>query len=142
VPGWNTRLYRRIRIAKGVTLNVSKSGPSVSLGRRGLKMTLGPRGLRRTVGLPGSGLFLTKQEPVVASDERARQGSRPTSPAPAGSSSLRTFLIGSLIAAGVMLLIGYRPWDSDAVAGGGLATWIAGSVGVGIALVLIRRGIL
>ncbi|MFL5643120.1 MAG: DUF4236 domain-containing protein, partial [Chloroflexota bacterium] len=37
------RLFRRIRIAPGVTINVSKSGLSTSLGPRGAKVTLGRR---------------------------------------------------------------------------------------------------
>jgi hypothetical protein len=58
--GW--RLWRRVRIAPGVTLNVGKSGPtSVSFGPRGLKLTAGRRGRRITAGLPGTGLFYTQQ---------------------------------------------------------------------------------
>ena len=54
------RFFRRVKIAPGVSLNFSKSGPSVSLGPRGAKVTAGRRGLRRTVGLPGSGLYYTE----------------------------------------------------------------------------------
>ncbi len=53
------RFWRRIRIAPGVTLNLSKSGGSLSFGPRGAKFTVGPRGKRVTVGLPGTGLFYT-----------------------------------------------------------------------------------
>ena len=53
------RFWRRIRIAPGVTLNLSKSGGSLSFGPRGAKFTLGPRGNRTTVGIPGTGLFYT-----------------------------------------------------------------------------------
>lgn len=55
------RFWRRIRIAPGVTLNLSKSGGSLSFGPRGSKFTIGPRGQRATVGLPGTGLFYTKK---------------------------------------------------------------------------------
>jgi len=40
-----------------VTLNLSKSGGSLSFGPRGAKFTIGPRGKRATVGIPGTGLF-------------------------------------------------------------------------------------
>jgi hypothetical protein len=50
------RFRRRLRVAKGLYLNVSKSGASVSTGRRGLTVNYGPRGRRITVGIPGSGL--------------------------------------------------------------------------------------
>jgi len=45
------RFWRRIRIAPGVTLNLSKSGGSLSFGPRGAKFTIGPRGNRATVGI-------------------------------------------------------------------------------------------
>lgn len=53
-----------MKVAPGVTLNLSKSGPSLSFGPRGAKLTVGPRGVRGTVGLPGSGLFYTTKIPV------------------------------------------------------------------------------
>jgi len=57
------RFWRRIRIAPGVTLNLSKSGGSLSFGPRGAKFTIGPRGKRVTVGIPGTGLFYTTKLP-------------------------------------------------------------------------------
>ena len=53
------RLFRRIKIAPGVTVNVSKSGLSTSFGPRGAKVTIGKRGIRKTVGLPGTGMYYT-----------------------------------------------------------------------------------
>ena len=54
------RFFRRVKILPGVTLNLSGSGPSVSVGPRGLKTTFGPKGTRTTVGLPGTGLSYTE----------------------------------------------------------------------------------
>jgi len=53
------RFWRRIKIAPGVTLNLSKSGGSFSFGPRGAKFTVGSRGRRATMGIPGTGLFYT-----------------------------------------------------------------------------------
>lgn len=53
------RFWRRFKILPGVTLNLSRSWPSVSFGPRGAKLTVGPRGTRVTVGLPGTGLHYT-----------------------------------------------------------------------------------
>lgn len=54
------RFFRRVRIAPGLTINMSKSGPSLSVGGRGGHVTLGgSRGRRTTVGLPGTGLYWT-----------------------------------------------------------------------------------
>jgi len=50
------RFNRRISIFKGLRLNLSKSGPSVSVGGRGAWLTLGKKGTRATVGIPGTGM--------------------------------------------------------------------------------------
>lgn len=49
-------------MAPGISLNLSGSGPSVSLGVRGAHLTLGKSGVRRTVGIPGTGLFYTLRQ--------------------------------------------------------------------------------
>ena len=54
------RAYRRIRIAPGFTLNLSKRGTSLSAGRRGAHVTFGTRGTRVTAGIPGTGLSYTR----------------------------------------------------------------------------------
>jgi len=54
------RFWRRVKILPGVTLNLSKTGGSLSFGPRGAKLTIGPHGKRTTVGIPGTGLFYTK----------------------------------------------------------------------------------
>lgn len=58
--GW--RYYRRIRIAPGFTLNLSKRGMSVSAGICGAHITAGTRGSRETVGLPGTGISYTEHQ--------------------------------------------------------------------------------
>jgi tetratricopeptide (TPR) repeat protein len=55
------RFWRRVRLAPGITLNLSKTGMSMSFGPRGAKYTIGSRGRRATVGIPGTGLFYTKK---------------------------------------------------------------------------------
>lgn len=50
------RFQKRVRVAPGLRLNISKSGLSTSAGRRGATVTLGRRGLFGNVGIPGSGL--------------------------------------------------------------------------------------
>lgn len=61
MAGWHTRMWRRVRVAPGVTINLSKAGPSLSLGPRGSKVTFNRRGVRETVGIPGTGVFATRQ---------------------------------------------------------------------------------
>jgi hypothetical protein len=51
------RFQRRIRIAPGVRLNLSKSGIGVGVGRPGLRLGMDPRRRKYfSVGLPGTGL--------------------------------------------------------------------------------------
>lgn len=57
------RLYKRFSVVPGVRINVSKSGPSLSLGPRGMHYTIGRRGRRTTVGLPGTGMSYTHYHP-------------------------------------------------------------------------------
>lgn len=66
------RFFRRFRIAPGLQLNVSRSGPSLSMGPRGAKMTVGPRGTRTTVGIPGTGLHYSKHHGRGGRSERGR----------------------------------------------------------------------
>lgn len=79
------RFFTRKTLFPGVTLNMSKSGPSISVGPRGFKHTIGPRGRRTTVGVPGSGLHYSVEH---GKGKRRRaeteQGSQPQqAPAPA-----------------------------------------------------------
>jgi len=55
------RFFRRVRIAKGLTLNLSKRGASLSAGRRGARVTFGRRGARATAGVPGTGVSYTSR---------------------------------------------------------------------------------
>ncbi|KIN15233.1 MULTISPECIES: DUF4236 domain-containing protein [Halomonadaceae] len=50
------RFNRRIRIAPGISLNLSKSGIGASIGPRGAKLNVSSRGVYGNVGLPGTGL--------------------------------------------------------------------------------------
>ena len=59
--GW--RLFRRVRLAPGMRLNFSRSGPSISIGPRGLTRTFGRRGTRTTASIPGTGISFTEIEP-------------------------------------------------------------------------------
>lgn len=60
------RFQRRIRILKGVSINLSKAGASVSVGPCGAKYTIGPKGARTTVGIPGTGISHTSYTPTPA----------------------------------------------------------------------------
>lgn len=67
------RFYRRVKIAPGLTLNLSKRGVSLSAGVPGAKMTFSSRGIRQTVGIPGTGLFYTKQGTLSSGKKTSRR---------------------------------------------------------------------
>ena len=52
---WNFR--RRIKIAPGVHINLSKRGVSTSIGPRGASLTFGPNGTYLNTSIPGTGLY-------------------------------------------------------------------------------------
>lgn len=76
------RFWRRVKIAPGVTLNLSKAGASVSAGPRGSKFTVGSRGKRTTLGIPGTGLFYTTTFPGGKPGGRAGAAPMPAGDAP------------------------------------------------------------
>jgi hypothetical protein len=57
----NFRFYRRVNLFPGLSLNLSKSGPSVTVGMLGAHLTFGRRGVTRTVGIPGTGIYYTSR---------------------------------------------------------------------------------
>jgi len=65
-----------MKIAPGLTLNLSKSGGSLSFGPRGAKYTIGSRGRRTTVGIPGTGLFYTSSSSGSAKRTGLSRGTR------------------------------------------------------------------
>ncbi len=66
------RFRRRIRVAKGLYLNVSKSGTSLSVGGRGATVNFGKHGTRTTVGLPGTGISYSTTSHAVAEQDAGR----------------------------------------------------------------------
>ena len=61
-PLMRFRFFRRVKIAPGVSVNLSKKGASLSLGPRGMRYTTsitGKQRQRQTLGLPGTGAFYT-----------------------------------------------------------------------------------
>jgi len=92
-----------IRLGRGLRINLSKSGASLSVGRRGATMDLCKRGGRTTVGVPGSGLSYSKAIPRHARDGH-RGGLPPAEPAPSRS-GVSPAIILVLIAIGAVLWV-------------------------------------
>ena len=69
------RFRKRIKIAKGVSLNFSKSGVSTSFGMKGLSFTAGSRGTYVNYGIPGTGLYDRKKISSGSSKSSAKLAS-------------------------------------------------------------------
>jgi hypothetical protein len=54
------RFSKSIRIIPGVRINLSRSGPSISVGGRGLTANASRRSIRTTAGVPGTGFSWSK----------------------------------------------------------------------------------
>ena len=85
---------KRIRIAKGVYLNIGKKGVSASVGVPGARVTLGKDRVTTSAGIPGTGLYDRTTHKVT------RQASDPArSEAPSGGGLA---IVGLLIVAALI----------------------------------------
>lgn len=77
------RFRKSVKICKGVKVNFSKSGASLSLGGRGHSMNFGGRGTSATFGIPGTGLAyrsqITSHHKSKSSYSSSSSGARRTS---------------------------------------------------------------
>lgn len=55
--GAGMRFRKSIQICKGVKLNLSKSGPSLTVGRKGISFNVGGRGAYMNWSIPGTGVY-------------------------------------------------------------------------------------
>jgi hypothetical protein len=56
------RFRKRIRLGKGIWINLSKKGGSLSVGGRGATMNVSKKGVRDTFSVPGTGIsYQTKR---------------------------------------------------------------------------------
>ncbi len=87
------RFFRRIKLAPGLSFNLSKRGASLSVGPPGLKYTVGTSGTRRTVGIPGTGLYYTDRGSRSGANHSrgARRQSAEPAPDPAARLDLGFF---------------------------------------------------
>ncbi|MCE0733512.1 DUF4236 domain-containing protein [Halomonas sp. G15] len=67
------RFQRRIRLAPGVRLNLSKRGLGLSVGPRGASLSVGPSGVHGHAGIPGTGLSYRQK---LSGAGRQRRASR------------------------------------------------------------------
>ena len=69
------RLRQNLRLAKGLRLNFSKSGISLSAGPRGATTNIGLGGVKETLGLPGTGVSYQTGDITGLGSRRRRKAS-------------------------------------------------------------------
>lgn len=96
------RARKSISIAKGVRLNISKTGVGISVGTKGLRHSVHSSGRRtRSVGIPGTGIGWVSSSSGSKRTGRATQTPIPAKPvkpglfAPAGEKALHKALIAN-----------------------------------------------
>ena len=102
------RFYRRVHQCLGLSVNLSRSGPSLSVGVRGAHVTFGRRGVTKTVGIPGTGIFCTSRQGTHTGYHSAKHDApvKPHVQAAATRRAERTigFLVLGMIMVAVFLL--------------------------------------
>jgi hypothetical protein len=88
------RFNKRIKIAPGIKLNLSRSGVSTTIGGKGASVNIGKKGTHLNAGIPGTGLSTRTKI------RDAREAS-----APPKKSSTALIVIVLLVAIGIALLI-------------------------------------
>jgi SpoVK/Ycf46/Vps4 family AAA+-type ATPase len=94
---WNYR--KRIKVAPGVTLNVSRKGVSTTFGVRGASITSGRNGTYLNTGIPGTGIYNRRKI-------GGGQTITPTSNISNAKSVNSSSYAGCLIALGIVIIIG------------------------------------
>ena|GEM_PF-1044290 len=120
------RLFRRVRIAPGLTLNLTTRGASLSAGVRGAHVTVGRTGIRRTVGIPGTGVFYTSHTGLHSGVHTAAHFADAQA-APAGGVSSKNVLLALMLCVFLGLLGAHR--------------FYAGRVASGVILLLLTLSI-
>jgi Protein of unknown function (DUF4236) len=115
------RFQRRIRLFKGVSVNVSKGGTSLSVGGRGAHVTVGRRGIRRSVGLPGTGLSYSTNTPWP----RGRSVAQPATEIEPWRRHLRT-IVSCALAGWIFVITPSSNFDWPSVLAALFVGWLLG----------------
>jgi hypothetical protein len=100
------RFFKRIQILPGLTLNLSKTGASLSAGVRGAHVTVSPKGIRQTVGLPGSGIFYTEYEKHGGQAKGESSEKHHIVQALTGNNSMLFIIISGIIGFSALFMLG------------------------------------
>ncbi len=99
---WNFR--RRVKVAPGVHVNLSKKGASTSIGPRGAKITVGRNGTYINTGIPGTGIYSRRK---IGSSTHSNSNSNSKITSPKEQSRGCTIFLIPYIAFNLFFIIGW-----------------------------------
>ena len=71
------RFQKRVKIAPGLRLNLSKSGVGIGAGVRGASVSVGKRGVNSSIGVPGTGIaYRQNHNSKAETNQEKTSGSR------------------------------------------------------------------
>lgn len=91
------RIRTRIKLIPGVTLNLSKSGTSVSVGGKGITINKSKRGIRTTASIPGTGISYSQYVKNSTKKAAEPEAKNPPSNAEAIAGFVGLFLIIGIV---------------------------------------------
>ncbi len=99
------RFYRRVHLCPGLSVNLSRSGPSLTLGVRGAHVTLGRDRITKTIGLPGTGIFYASRQGTHTGYHSARHDAPVTPDVQAAADRSAERMIGVIVLSVILLLV-------------------------------------
>lgn len=101
---WNYR--KRIKIAPGIHLNLSKGGVSTSIGPKGAKISIGKNGTYLNTSIPGTGLYSRQKiSGIRTSDHRSSLLDTRTSNTSISHNSILVVFAVILLLVGILFIV-------------------------------------
>ncbi len=98
------RFYRRLHLCPGLSLNLSRWGPSFTVGVRDPHVTLGRGRVTKTVGLPGTGIFYTSRRGAHTGHHSAKHDAPVTPEVQAAADRSAERTIGIIVLSAMILV--------------------------------------
>lgn len=99
------RFYRRVHLCPGLSVNLSRSGPSLTMGVRGAHVTLGRGRVTKTVGIPGTGIFYTSRSGLHSGYHSAKQDAPGTPNIQAAADRSAERAIGLIVLGTIIIVV-------------------------------------
>lgn len=132
--GFRMRFRKSINIFKGVKLNFSKSGVSVTVGGKGVSANVGPKGVFLNTSLPGTGLYDRKKIADFGDGAKKKPVAKQPAPAVAAELAEAEALTDAFVNIGALACDLPRDWSEwelalppeDEAVEAAIGTWLEG----------------